>query len=58
MKLRKGVAKAKIGRANKILEEHLGNTNNIYIVTDAVYAMGQTIEEKRVLKRNEKNKIK
>ena len=54
----KRVAKAEIGRANKILEKHLGNTNNICIVIDAVYAMGQTIEEKRGLKRNEKNKIK
>lgn len=27
MKLKKGVAKAKIDRANKILRKHLGNTN-------------------------------
>ena len=29
MELRKGVAKGKIDRANRILEKHLGNTNNI-----------------------------
>ena len=29
MKLKKGVAKDEIDRANKILEKHLGNTNNI-----------------------------
>ena len=27
MKLKKGVAKAKIDRASKILRKHLGNTN-------------------------------
>ena len=58
MKLKKGVAKAEISRANKILKKHLGNTNNICIVIDAVYAMGQTIEERIGLKRNEKRKDK
>ena len=56
MKLKKGVAKAEIDRANKILEKHLGNTNNICTVIDAVYAMGQTIEERKGVKRNEKRK--
>ena len=36
MKLKKGVAKAEVGRANKILEKHLGNTNNICTIIDAV----------------------
>ena len=36
VKLKKGVAKAEIGRANKILEKHLGNTNNICIVIDSI----------------------
>ena len=56
MKLEKGVAKADIDRANKILEKHLGNTNNICTVIDAVYAMGQTIAERKGVKRNEKRK--
>ena len=29
MELKKGVAKGKIDRAKRILEKHLGNTNNI-----------------------------
>ena len=40
MKLKKGVANAEIGRSNKILEKHLGNTNNICTVIDAVCALG------------------
>ena len=42
----------------KILEKHLGDTNNICNVIDAVYAMGQTTEERKGLKRNEKRKDK
>ena len=38
MELRKGVAKVEIDRVNRILEKHLGNTKNICIVVDAVYA--------------------
>ena len=58
MKLKKGVAKAEIARANKILEKHPDNTSNICTVTDVVYTMGQTIEERKGLKRNEKRKDK
>ena len=54
MELKKGVAKAEIERANKILEKHLDNTNNIFTVIDTVYTMGQTIEERKGLKRNKK----
>ena len=36
VKLKIGVAKAEIGRPNKILEKHLGNTNNICIVIDSI----------------------
>ena len=36
VKLKKGVAKAEIGRANKILEKHLGNTNNVCTVIDSI----------------------
>ena len=56
MNLKKGVAKAEIDRANEMLEKHLGNTNNICTVIDAVYAMGQTTEERKGVKRNEKKK--
>ena len=56
MKLKKGVAKAEIDRANKILEKHLGDTNNICTVIDVVYAMGQTIEERKGVKSNKKRK--
>ena len=38
------------------MEKHLGNTNNICTVIDAVYAMGQTIAERKGVKRNEKRK--
>ena len=53
MKLKKGVAKAEIGRANKILEKHVGDTSNICTVIDAVYGTGRTIDERKGLKRNE-----
>ena len=56
IKLTKEVAKAEIGRAKKILEKHLGNTSNVCTVIDAVYAMVQTVEERKGLKRNEKKK--
>ena len=36
VKLKIGVAKAEIGRPNKILEKHLGNTSNICIVIDSI----------------------
>ena len=36
MKLEKGVAKAKIGRANNMLEKQLCNTKSIYTVIDAM----------------------
>ena len=58
MKLKKGAAKAGIGRSNKTLEKHLDNINNIYTVIDAVYTMGQTIEERKELKGNGKRKSK
>ena len=55
MKLKKGVVKAQIDREKKkMLEKHLGNTDNIFTVIDAVYAIGQTIKEKKGLKRNGK----
>ena len=58
MKVKEGVAKAEIDRANKILEKHLGNISNICIVIDTVYSMSQTLEERKGLKKNEKRKKK
>ena len=57
-KLEKGVEKAKIERANKILEKHFGKTNNICSVVDAIYALGQTFEKREGLKWNKKRKEK
>ena len=58
MKLKKGVLKDKTDRANKILEKHLNNNDDICKVIDAVYAIGRTIEERNGLKRNKKRKEK
>ena len=49
MKLKKRIAKAEVGRANKILEKQLGNTKSTCAVIETVYAMGQTIEEREGL---------
>ena len=56
MKLKKGVSKVELDRANKILEKHLYNTDDICKVVDAFYAMGRTIEERKGLKRKDKRK--
>ena len=56
MKLKKEVAEAEIEGANKILEKHLGNTNNIFTVIDAGCAMSQTIQERKGLKKSENRK--
>ena len=56
MKLKKGVSKVELDRANKILEKHLDNTDDICKVVDAVYAMGRTIEERKGLKWKDKRK--
>ena len=58
MKLKKGVSKVELDRANKISEKHLDNTDDICKVVDAVYAMGRTIEERKGLKRKDKKKNK
>ena len=58
MKLIEGMAQAKIDRSSKILEKHLGSTNNICTIVDTVYAMGQTIEERKGLKPSETRKEK
>ena len=56
MKLRKGVTKTDIDRANKILEKHLGDTNNTCAVIGAIYTMGQTIEKKKRIEEQRKKK--
>ena len=58
MKLQKGAAKAEIERANEILEKHLGNTNDICKLVDAIYDMSQTVKERKGLKWNQKRKEK
>ena len=40
VKLKKGVVKTEIDRANEKLEKHFSNTNNISTVIDTVYAIG------------------
>ena len=55
-RVKKGVSKAGIDRANRILEKHLNNTDDICKVVGAVYAPGRTIEDRKGLKRNEKRK--
>ena len=55
-KAKKRSSKADIDTANKILKKHLGNTNNICTVIDAVYVMGHTIKERKGVKRNVKRK--
>ena len=56
MKLKKGVSKVELDRANKTLEKHLDNTDDICKVVDAVYAMGRTIEKRKGLKRKDNRK--
>ena len=57
-KLKKGVPKAEIERANRIFEKKPENTEDICKVVDAVYAMGRTIEERKRIKRGDKRKKK
>ena len=52
MKLKKGVAKAEIGETLGINTNT--DTNNVCTGIDAVYALVQTIQERKGLKRNEK----
>ena len=47
MKLKKRIAKAEVGRANKILEKQLGNTKNTCAVIEAVYAMGKQLRKEK-----------
>ena len=51
MKLKMKIKKVEFDNANKILENYLGETDDICKVIDAVYAMGRTIEERSGIKR-------
>ena len=48
--------KVEIEIVNNVLQQHLGNTDNIRKVVDAVYAIGRTIEERLGIKRGNKKK--
>ena len=58
IKLKKGVSKSEINRANRIFQQYLNNNLQICKVVDAVYAMARTIEERNGVKRNVKGKKK
>ena len=57
VKLKKGVQKAEIERANRILEKKLESTEDICKVVDAAYALGRTFEERKGIKRGDKTVI-
>ena len=57
-KLKKEASNPEIERANKILEKKLENTEDICKVVDAVYAMRRTIDERKGIKRRDKQKKK
>ena len=58
MKLKIKITKVEFDNANKILENYLGETDDICKVIDAVYAMGRTIEERSGIKREKGTKTK
>ena len=58
MKLKTKTTKVEFDNANKILENYLGETDDICKVIDAVYAMGRTIEERSGIKREKGTKTK
>ena len=53
IKLKVNIRETELANANKVLEQHLSNTDDI--IVDAVYAMGRTIEERMGIKRFKKN---
>ena len=55
VKLKVSKRETKLANANKVLEQHLSNTDDICKIEDAVYAMGRTIEERMGIKRFKKN---
>ena len=58
MKLKMKITKVEFDNANKILENYLGETDDICKFIDAVYAMGRTVEERSGIKRKKGTKTK
>ena len=56
VKLNKGVSKNEVDIANKVLERHLNNNDDICKAVDAVYAMAKTIEERSGVERTRRRK--
>ena len=54
IKIKVNISETELANANKVLEKHLGNTDNVCKIVDAVYAMGRTIEERMGIKRGKK----
>ena len=53
-KLKVDIKTTDIKNANRILQQHLSDTNDICKVVDTVYAIGRTIEERLGVKQNRK----
>lgn len=45
IELKVNIGEGELANANKVLENHLGNTNDICKLVNAVYAMCRTIKE-------------
>ena len=48
------ISETELANANKVLEKHPSNTDNVCKIVDAVYAMGRTIEGRMGIKRGKK----
>ena len=55
VKLKVSIRETESANANKVLKQHLSNTDDICKIVDAVHAMGRTIEERMGIKRFKKN---
>jgi hypothetical protein len=54
IKIKVNISETELANANKVLEKHLSNTDNVYKIVDAMYAMGRTIKERMGIKRGKK----
>ena len=54
IKIKVNISETELANANKVLEKHLSNTDNVCKIVDAVYAMGRTIEKRMGIKRGKK----
>ena len=57
-KLKVNIKSTEIKNANRMLQQHVSDTNDICKVVDAVYAIGRTIEERLRVKQNRKKEGK